>query len=533
MKPMSQNQTDDDAPLREELVAYLDGELSAAESRRVEQRAAAQPDARRMLEEFDRTWHLLDELETPATGEDFTRTTLEMVALAAVDDAAKLKAETPRRRFRAALWGLAGLAAAALIGFLLVQKLLPDPSAALLRDLSLLENYDEYREVGSIDFLRALSDSNLFSKDSHATAPAIRMVGNETVSQARKRLEAMSADQSEDLFHNEQVFRALNPEEQKRIRALHAAIQSDPERNKLLAVMNRYCKWFEEQPPYRRGELQVKTPKERIEEIRKQVETPTFHGNEIRLDDRNRQALARWMDRYTTTHEADPEFLFQGPRAGIGNPAPGMPRGMVPSGGLRATPIGENSPAGGIKLTPQMQHRAVRAMLYRRWKSGNPAIDPRVSEEEMADLRASLSSEIRERLDDRSAAEQAQIIAGWLRETASSELDERLAEYLESLSGEQRDGLMSLPSDEMYKKLDEMYRAHLGWQARPGEPGYYDQPRWGDGSWTHRPRSGSPRGSGSFPWMGGPGNRQPHPDQERKSIPGSSSTTPTSDKSGK
>ena len=162
---MSQEPLNDDAPLHEELVAYLDGELGAAESRRVEERAAIEPEARRILEGFDRTWHLLDALESPPTGEDFTRTTMEMVALAAAGDAAKVKAEAPRRRRRIWLWTLAGLAGTAAAGFFLVAGLIRDPNAQLLQDLPLLENYDQYRDIDSIEFLHALSDNNLFTKD--------------------------------------------------------------------------------------------------------------------------------------------------------------------------------------------------------------------------------------------------------------------------------------------------------------------------------------------------------------------------------
>ena len=93
MESMPHDPANDEAQLREELVAYLDGELDAEQSRRIEQRTAVEPDARRMLEELDRTWHMLDELDAPATSEDFTRTTMEMVALAAADDADKAKAE--------------------------------------------------------------------------------------------------------------------------------------------------------------------------------------------------------------------------------------------------------------------------------------------------------------------------------------------------------------------------------------------------------------------------------------------------------
>ena len=165
MESMSHDPANDEARLREELVAYLDGGLDAEQSRRIEERAAVEPKARQMLQELDRTWHMLDELESPATSEDFTCTTLEMVALAAAEDAQKAKAERPRRRLRAGLWAAAGLVGAAAAGFLIVSSLIPDPNAQLLQDLPILENYDQYREIDSIDFLRALNNEELFTKD--------------------------------------------------------------------------------------------------------------------------------------------------------------------------------------------------------------------------------------------------------------------------------------------------------------------------------------------------------------------------------
>ena len=52
----------------------------------------------------------------------------------------------------------------------------------------------------------------------------------ETLSQRRKRVEEMSVEQREDLFHSEQQFRALSPQEQQRIRDLHEQIESAPDR---------------------------------------------------------------------------------------------------------------------------------------------------------------------------------------------------------------------------------------------------------------------------------------------------------------
>ena len=162
---MSQEPDNDDLELREELVAYLDGELDAEQSRRIEHRLANEPEVRLALQELDRTWHLLDELDAPTIDEGFTRTTLEMVALAAVDDASRIRAEAPRRRRRCWLAAVGGLAAAALVGFALVGLLAPDPNTQLLQDLPLIENLDQYRQIDNIEFLRMLSREKLFTED--------------------------------------------------------------------------------------------------------------------------------------------------------------------------------------------------------------------------------------------------------------------------------------------------------------------------------------------------------------------------------
>ena len=165
MESMPHDPTNDEAQLREELVAYLDGELDAEQSRRIEQRAAVEPDARRMLEELDRTWHMLDELDTPPTSEDFTCTTMEMVALAAAEDAEKAKAQRPRRRLRAACGPRRGCSPRRRPASCSSTSLVPDPNAQLLQDLPILENYDQYREIDSIEFLRALNNEKLFAED--------------------------------------------------------------------------------------------------------------------------------------------------------------------------------------------------------------------------------------------------------------------------------------------------------------------------------------------------------------------------------
>lgn len=77
------------------------------------------------------------------------------------------------------------------------------------------------------------------------------------------------------------------------------------------------------------------------------------------------------------------------------------------------------------------------------------------------------------------------MIAGWLRQTASLERDEGLADFFEkTLTPQERDHLMSLPGDEIDRELGHLYMAHL---MRS------DQPNRGDWQRPGRPRTGGPR----------------------------------------
>lgn len=284
----------------------------------------------------------------------------------------------------------------------------------------------------------------------------------ETIAQRRQRVAEMSAEQRDDLFRNEQQFRALSPQEQQRIRDLHDQIESAPDREKLRATMNRYCKWFEAQPPFRRAKLlDKKRPlDERIKTVKEFV-LKQGPSSDLHLDDKNRRVLATWLDRYTADN--GPRFL--------GNMAQGSHPGIT-------------------ALPPERQKAVLREWLLRRWQTSGPGGPmPTIAETEMARLRAGLSPDLRSKLEAKKPGEQAQIIAGWIRETASRELDEELAGFFEnSIGDEERDRLMSLPGDDMYKSLSEQYRSHVLKQTKPGEP-----PRHNDHSpRPHGHRNGPP-----------------------------------------
>lgn len=157
--------------VHELLVAYLDGELDAEAARNVEERLASDPVLRMEMQRLDRAWHMLDALETEPVDEQFTRTTLEMTVAAAEEELQQEEAARPRRRLKRALLSCVVVALAAAGGFLGVRLALPDPNRRLLEDLPVVENLEQYRAVGDIEFLRALHRERLFDYETEEATP--------------------------------------------------------------------------------------------------------------------------------------------------------------------------------------------------------------------------------------------------------------------------------------------------------------------------------------------------------------------------
>lgn len=151
--------------LDEELVAYLDHELDEEASRRIEQLIAVDPKVRQQLQRLGQAWDALDELHRVEVDDQFTQSTLEMVAVAASGELETVRQATVQRRARRWLLGSAGLLAAGAAGFLAAVWLWPDPNELLLRELPVIEHLDQYRQIDDVEFLRLLHDEGLFAKE--------------------------------------------------------------------------------------------------------------------------------------------------------------------------------------------------------------------------------------------------------------------------------------------------------------------------------------------------------------------------------
>ena len=151
-----------DDPEREELTAYLDGELDADARSVVEQRLAKDEDYRVRMRRMEDAWAMLDALPRTSADETFTQTTVEMVALAAQEEVATV--DKAQRRSKWLLWGVgvAIVLSAGFFGYALVERATSKKNDQLVRDLPVIENVELYRHIDDIDFLRQLDAEGLF-----------------------------------------------------------------------------------------------------------------------------------------------------------------------------------------------------------------------------------------------------------------------------------------------------------------------------------------------------------------------------------
>ena len=465
----------------EQLVAYLDGEMPAADSRRLEARLAHDDGLRTRLNGLDRTWQLLDQLETDTAGRDFTRTTLEMVA--AAEEAGRSVATAPRRRVWRAALAATLLLGAGMAGFLAVAAVRPDPNHRLLADLPILENLEPYRAVDGMDFLGALHGARLFREELPAVEePLGEWVPLTSPEAARERIESMDAGQREQLWQRREQFAAFERAEQARLRRLYQELAAAPEPESLHAVALRYYEWLKALPPITRAELVEFPPEERVERIESLLARQATERIR-RLGPEEAQVLGTWLSERTDRMiEAIPDAA----RARIRQEADSQRR------------------------------RGALLMFLQASRSSDGfrhSIDQVLDEADLAELRARLPESTRLDLERHPVPEQWRIVKGWIPQLVRhrfagrgprglfSETDEQtLVEFFEhELDDAEFDRLLALPAEEMQRELRRLYLQHSKGPSswRPRTPG----PRLRPGQ---RPRTAP---SGREPARGTGGNR--------------------------
>lgn len=154
---------------RDNLVAYLDGELPDGVRDAMATALSKSVTARREIESLAESWDLLDLLPRPRASEQFLATTLGELAKfdqPKVDWHQKARGWTRSVGVSAAL--VAGLVAVFGVGYAVVRWMVPDPTGRLQSQLSIARHFDEYQAIGGdFEFLKELDRLPEFNVDSH------------------------------------------------------------------------------------------------------------------------------------------------------------------------------------------------------------------------------------------------------------------------------------------------------------------------------------------------------------------------------
>lgn len=332
--------------LDEELVAYLDGELDSQATKRLEDLLASDEPARKRLSQLANSWELLDQLPRATVDDLFTRTTVEMVALAEEDEVAKHKAGEPaRRRMRWLVGGAAALCAAA-IGFVAMALAVPDQNDPLLADLPVIYNLELYEPVGSMGFLRQLQKEGLFVKDSseaagnttgqspHAAgAVTLQRSIPDSIAKRREWVQSLPPEEKQELRHNLRLFQEqLTPKEQDALREFDIQLREDPKVDDLALITERFYEWWNTITPDERNqwtdETNVKNRIELVHQFQRRQEEGIFNDFSRRpfaLKNSDDQVMISWMRMHALNHrgeldERSPQDVpkGEGPRLGRG-----------------------------------------------------------------------------------------------------------------------------------------------------------------------------------------------------------------------
>lgn len=440
--------------LLDDLSAYLDGELDAVGNRRVEELLARDPRVRSEMQRLERTWTLLNELPRADVGEDFSRTTVEMVAIASQEEVAQRTQALPTQRRIRRLAAATGTVCAALIGFLAVRFLAANPNERVLQDLGLLESLDEYRQVVDIEFLRLLSEQKISPQETGHDPLLLsdaRAIGDD-LSDRRTQIAGMSPAEKEQLKQKQARLAALSPLEQEKLRELDRLLAADPQADKLRRVMVHYHDWLKNQHPAVREQLRELPPQARLERVQTIRREEQIRGqNQMAPEDR--QAILAWLDGIVRSKLA-PEKLRQ-----------------------------------WEQMRPDERRIALRSQIQARFNGGKGKQLPELSADQLTELHRQLSPAARQQLDSRPhPAGKRQLLGQWIVQSLRGpELDgpggilagiadDELERFRHTeLSAKQRADLDRLGPNEQARRLRMMYLNkkypdHPWRQLRPGDP---------------------------------------------------------------
>ncbi|MEM6330223.1 MAG: hypothetical protein AAF790_08240, partial [Planctomycetota bacterium] len=463
----------DDAT-REQIVAYLDGELPDAESHAIESRLAADAALRDEVQGLDRVWNALDDLPRVTVDDAFTRSTIAMAAVEAKQDAAAMTAALPVARRRRGYAVAAACFAAAAVSFLLVRGVLLTPERRLIADLPVVYQVDALQNFQQPEFLRKLpvaAPGLLSAGDGEAVdqaAAAWQRLADADGHLARiESVRAMPEGERARLMDDARRYREdLSPARRGAIASLYAQVQAAEDRDALMRTALSYQAWLTTRTAAEQARLRDLPTDARLAELAK-IDREESSRPRGALSSEDAAALRSAVAKLGATPEltrlatAVRERLQAVAAGGEGGPDDAFARRVAASMSEWAERA-EASPTLSVMLLADVAGRPNHRLsqLFRgQWDrtQQQAASDWQAVE---ARLLAALSEQPQKRLrrapDDQRRGLLALSVMRAAREGFES-FDEEAFFASDDLTDEDRHTLLALPSEQMRERLRELY----------------------------------------------------------------------------
>ena len=290
------------ADQREDLVAYLDGELPDAQAQQIDQVLARSEVARHEVEALARTWEMLDVLPTPKAPPEFTERTMTTLKVAEVPfDITEQPWFKPAKRGLVAVVWITAVCLSGWFGYQITNEWIANPTRQLLVDLPTVEKLDLYQEVESIDFLDSLHKSQLFdqSTDGQGSSPAgtsnaladSRSPSSKVLMERHLSVVKLSEVERKHLQANMATFQGFDAGRQEHYRKLNDdLIENRKAGGYLSSLMQTYSAWLLTLTPGQREELRKTTDsanklalvrRYKDEQIRRHIESASIDQHDL------------------------------------------------------------------------------------------------------------------------------------------------------------------------------------------------------------------------------------------------------------
>lgn len=446
-------QLDDD-----ELVAYLDGEIPPGDAAAIEKRLGEDAEYRQRLRELQQAWDLLDLIPRAEVEETFTRSTVEMVAVTAADEAEKAQSRWRRSRWLLRLAAAVAVLVSAACGFAAAAWVLDGPNRRLIADLPLLMDLHLYRQTESLEFLDELEKRRLLAEpaaDLAGQAPsrsAPDVAYSPDASERRRALSSLPDAELESLRRKKEQFESLPPQEQEQLRRLAnevAAASDSAERRELMGRYNEWLKTIASADRAALRELSGAAKADKVAELIKAQEAERFAElMEGRLAKDDLEKIYAWLDRFVQDRES--QIMAALPKE-------------LPEEFRRR--LREADDAG---------RRRMLAVVLFRASPGESRL-PRPSAEQVTALKDTLSPEAQAVWDKASEAERPMLAQKWIAAAFWSKApppvsEEQLREFFKTRDAKEREWLERLPPERMARELRRLYYRHQFQSDRRGDP---------------------------------------------------------------